>query len=242
MGASEASEVSRFRRVDGQIIWMETYFRLVIDPLTGMPEAITATAHDITARKVAEQRLDDERAELRGLAFRDGLTGLFNRRYFDRALARQWREAATRERGFVAVVMADVDFYKSYNDHYGHQAGDECLRVIARAIASSTKRPTDIVARYGGEEFGLILKDTDQQGALVVAERIRWDVENLRIPHEASVTGIVTLSLGVAAQRPADGDEGGALVDAADRALYTAKRRGRNQTCGANFGAEGALI
>jgi diguanylate cyclase (GGDEF)-like protein/PAS domain S-box-containing protein len=230
--ATEAPQVSRFRRSDGQVLWMETYLRPVIDPLSGKPEALTATAHDITERKVAEQRLADERTELHGLAFRDGLTGLFNRRHFDRELAFQWRqEARTDKRGFVAVVMADVDAYKNYNDHYGHQAGDECLRTIAQTIASSAKRPTDVVARYGGEEFGLILRDTDQQGALVVAERIRQEVENLRIPHPASETGIVTVSLGVAAQRAAEGGDGSGLVEAADRALYAAKRRGRNQTC-----------
>ncbi len=230
--ATEAPQVSRFRRADGQVLWMETYLRPVIDPLSGKPEALTATAHDITERKVAEQRLADERTELHRLAFRDGLTGLFNRRHFDRELAFQWRqEARTDKRVFVAVVMVDVDAYKNYNDHYGHQAGDECLRTLAHTIASAAKRPTDVVARYGGEEFGLILRDTDQQGALVVAERIRKEVENLRIPHLASEAGIVTVSLGVAAQRAAEGGDGSGVVEAADRALYAAKRRGRNQTC-----------
>ncbi|WP_233809529.1 bifunctional diguanylate cyclase/phosphodiesterase [Paraburkholderia sp. HP33-1] len=241
-GATEAYQVSRFRRPDGRVLWMETYLRPVINAFSGKPEALTATAHDITERKVAEQRLADERVELHGLAFRDGLTGLFNRRHFDRELAFQWRkEARTDQRGFVAVVMADVDAYKSYNDHYGHRAGDECLRAIAQTIASSARRPSDVVARYGGEEFGLILKETDQQGALVVAERIRQGVENLRIPHAASGTGIVTVSLGVAVQRAADGGDGSGLVEAADRALYTAKRRGRNQTCVAHpDGVDGA--
>ena len=231
-GVTKASQVSRFRRADGQVLWMETYLRPVIAPLSGKPEALTATAQDITERKVAEQRLADERTELHGLAFRDGLTGLFNRRHFDRELAFQCRqEARADKRGFVAVVIADVDVYKNFNDHYGHQAGDECLRTIAQTIASSAKRPTDVVARYGGEEFGLILRDTDRQGALVVAERIRQEVENLRIPHAASDTGIVTISLGVAAQRTGEDGDGRGLVDAADRALYVAKRRGRNQTC-----------
>jgi diguanylate cyclase (GGDEF)-like protein/PAS domain S-box-containing protein len=242
MGATEASQVSRLRRSDDQVLWMETYLRPVIDPFSGKPEALTATAHDITERKAAEQRLADERTELHGLAFRDGLTGLFNRRHFDRELEFQWQqEARTDKRGFVAVVMADVDAYKSYNDHYGHQAGDECLRTIAQTIASAAKRPTDVVARYGGEEFGLILRDTNQQGALVVAERIRQEVENLRIPHPASEAGIVTVSLGAAAQRAAEGGDGSGLVEAADRALYAAKRRGRNQTCVADpDGVKGA--
>lgn len=229
---AEASEVSRFQRPDGQILWMETHFRPVIDPFSGKPEAFTATARDITARKVAEQRLADERKELHGLAFQDGLTGLFNRRHFDRELEFQWRQEVRADSGsFLAVVMVDVDAYKRYNDHYGHQAGDDCLRTIAQAIASSSRRPTDVISRYGGEEFALILKETDQQGALVVAERIRRAVENLRIPHPASSTGVVTVSLGVAAQRPSGGDDGRSLVAAADRALYAAKRRGRNRAC-----------
>jgi len=231
-GAPEASRDSRLRRLDGQVLWMETNLRLVIDPLSGKPEALTVTVRDITERKVAEQRVADERRKLQGLAFRDGLTGLFNRRYFDRELEHQWRqEARADSRSFVAVVMVDIDAYKDYNDHYGHQGGDDCLRTIAQAIASAARRPTDVVARYGGEEFVLLLGDTDQQGALIVAERVRATVENLRIPHLACPTGIVTISVGVAAQRPGEGGDGSGLVAAADRALYTAKREGRNRTC-----------
>jgi diguanylate cyclase (GGDEF)-like protein/PAS domain S-box-containing protein len=218
MGATEASQVSRFQHRDGQILWMETYLRPVIDPF-----GKAGRAHGCHA---------DERRELHGLAFRDGLTGLFNRRHFDRELALQWRQEARKDdRDFVAVVTVDVDAYKSYNDRYGHQRGDDCLRTIAQTIASSAMRPADVVARYGGEEFALILKDTDEEGALVVAERIRQAVENLRIPHLACSIGAVTVSLGVAVQRPGEGDDGSGLLAAAARALYAAKRRGRNQTC-----------
>ncbi len=228
----ETSRVSRFLRADGDALWMETHLRRVIDPLSGKPDSLTATVRDITERKLAEQRHAEERAKLHSLAFRDGLTGLFNRRHFDRALGRRWRlEARADRRGFLAVIMADVDSYKSYNDHYGHQRGDECLSAIAQAIASSATRVTDTVARYGGEEFALILSDTDQEGAFVVAERIRQAVENLRIPHEACSAGIITLSLGVAALQTRDGGDPTALVHAADRALYAAKRQGRNRTC-----------
>jgi diguanylate cyclase (GGDEF)-like protein/PAS domain S-box-containing protein len=234
-GVAEASRDSRLQRLDGQVLWMETNLRLVIDPFSGKPEALTVTVRDITERKVAEQRVEDERRKLQGLAFRDGLTGLFNRRYFDRELEHQWRqEAPADSRSFVAVIMVDIDAYKAYNDHYGHQGGDDCLRTIAQAIASAARRPTDVVARYGGEEFALILRDADQQGALAVAESIRTGVENLRIPHRACPTGIVTVSVGVAAQRPGDGGNGSGLVAAADRALYTAKRKGRNRTCAVN--------
>lgn len=231
-GATAAALVSRLRRPDGDALWMETHLRSIIDPFSGKPNALTATVRDITEHRLTEQRLADERAELQGLAFRDGLTGLFNRRHFDRELQLQWQqEARADQRGFVAVIMADVDAYKSYNDHYGHQRGDDCLRAIAQAIASSATRSTDMVARYGGEEFALILVDTDQQGAMVVAERIRESVERLQIAHVASRAGVVTISLGVAAQQTSEGGNPTALVGAADKALYAAKQGGRNRTC-----------
>ncbi|MFL9922537.1 diguanylate cyclase [Paraburkholderia fungorum] len=234
-GGTEASQDSRFRRPDGQVLWMKTSLRLVIDPFSGKPEALMATVRDITESKVVEQRLAVERRELQALVFRDGLTGLFNRRHFDQELERQWRkEARAVSPSHMAVIMIDIDAFKDYNDHYGHQGGDECLRTIAQAIASAARRPTDVVARYGGEEFALILRDADQQGAQRVAERIRATVENLRIPHPACHTGIVTISVGVAAQRPGEGGDVNGLVAAADRALYTAKQQGRNRICPAD--------
>jgi diguanylate cyclase (GGDEF)-like protein/PAS domain S-box-containing protein len=229
---AEVSLDSRLRRPDGQARWIKTYLRLVVDPFSGKPEMLAVTVRDITERKTAEQRLADERTELQGLAFRDGLTGLFNRRHFDRELERVWRQHTHAEsRNPVAAMMIDIDAFKSYNDHDGHQSGDECLRRVAQAIASAARRPTDIAARYGGEEFALILADTDQHGALIVAERIRAGIENLRIPHPACQTGIVTISVGVAAQRPGEDGDGSALVAAADKALYSAKQRGRNRAC-----------
>ncbi|WNC95413.1 diguanylate cyclase (plasmid) [Paraburkholderia sp. FT54] len=233
-GATEASRVIRFQRTDGRVLWMEMYLRPVIEGIRGKPQALTATAHDITERWAAEQRLADERSQLHAFAFRDGLTGVFNRRYFDRELALQSQPEFSKDgRSRLGIVMVDIDGYKSYNDRYGHQAGDECMRTVAQAIASSAKRPADIVARYGGDEFALILKDTDLDGARVVSERIRQAIESLQIPHVASPVGIVTVSCGVAAQRPGGSGDSLNLVAAADRALYAAKRRGRNRTCAA---------
>jgi diguanylate cyclase (GGDEF)-like protein len=152
------------------------------------------------------------------------------------ARGRHWKqEARANKHAFVAVIMVDVDAYKNYNDHYGHQYGDDCLRVIAQAIASSVTRSGDLVARYSGEEFGVILRDTDQQGALLVAERIRERVENLRIAHAACNNGVVTISLGVAVQQNSESQDPAILVAAADRALYAAKRQGRNRTCVADL-------
>ncbi|SDJ58052.1 PAS domain S-box-containing protein/diguanylate cyclase (GGDEF) domain-containing protein [Paraburkholderia steynii] len=231
-GESEASQASRFLHRNGGAIWMETHLRCVIDPFSGKPDSLTATVRNISEQKLAEQRAADERAELQGLVFRDGLTGLFNRRHFDRELGRHWQQQSRADkRGNLAVIMADVDAYKSFNDCYGHQRGDECLRTVAAAISSTASRATDTVARYGGEEFALILPDTDGEGALIVAERIRRAVECLGISHEASSPGIVTISVGVAATQAGQDSDPAMLVGAADRALYAAKRQGRNCIC-----------
>ncbi|MGF6596746.1 diguanylate cyclase (GGDEF)-like protein [Paraburkholderia sp. GAS448] len=129
--------------------------------------------------------------------------------------------------------MVDVDAFKRYNDHYGHLRGDECLRTIAQTLVAAARYSTDIVARYGDEEFALLLKDADREGTLAVGEHIRQAVENLRIPHATSPAGIVTISVGVAADRAGNRDDGGGgdLIAASDRALYSAKRLGRNRTC-----------
>ncbi|WP_244212334.1 diguanylate cyclase [Paraburkholderia hospita] len=151
-------------------------------------------------------------------------------------MGRHWQQTSRADkRGTLAVIMADVDAYKSYNDCYGHQRGDECLRTVAAAISSAASRLTDTVARYGGEEFALILPDTDIEGAMIVAERIRTAVECLGIPHEASSSGIVTISVGVAATQTAQDSDPAMLVGAADRALYAAKRQGRNCICVADL-------
>jgi diguanylate cyclase (GGDEF)-like protein/PAS domain S-box-containing protein len=231
-GESEASQASRLLHRNGGAVWMETNLRCVIDPFSGKPDSLTATVRNITEQKLAAQRAADECAELQGLAFRDGLTGLFNRRHFDCELGRHWQQQSRADkRGNLAVIMADVDAYKSYNDRYGHQRGDDCLRTVAAAISSTASRATDTVARYGGEEFALILPDTDGKGALIVAERIRTAIECLGIPHEASSSGIVTISVGVAATQAGQDSDPAMLVGAADRALYAAKRQGRNCIC-----------
>jgi diguanylate cyclase (GGDEF)-like protein/PAS domain S-box-containing protein len=228
-GRGEASQISRFPR-DGGLRWIETHVRPVIDPLSGTLNGLTAMARDVTEQKAIEQRHADERRELEGLAFRDSLTGLFNRRYFDRELKQRCQQGSHTE-AYLAVVMIDVDNYKSYNDHFGHQTGDECLRTIARSIAASSAKYPDLVARYGGEEFALILAHAEPDRALAVAEQIREDVEKLRLPHPPSVSGVVTISLGVCAQRSDKCGDGSTVVAAADMALYSAKRLGRNRTC-----------
>jgi diguanylate cyclase (GGDEF)-like protein len=164
---------------------------------------------------------------LRQMAFVDGLTGVFNRRHFDMRLEQEWARAA-RSASTLALVIADVDRFKAYNDHYGHQAGDDCLRQVARQMKNNLVRPADLIARYGGEEFACILPDTDKEGAIAVAARLETAVRSLDLPHvQATSHGIVTISLGVMAAVPAEGEDTHLLIAEADRALYRAKAAGR---------------
>ncbi len=173
-------------------------------------------------------KLDQANRELQRLSASDGLTGIANRRYFDDAIAREWRRAR-RNGGSLALMMCDVDHFKKFNDTYGHQAGDECLRRVAGAIATSLERGSDMAARYGGEEFVVVLPETPLGGALIVAEKIRHAVHALQIPHAASSHSRVTLSIGLAATVPKLDDSCDSLIAAADRALYDAKNRGRDR-------------
>ena len=166
---------------------------------------------------------------LKRMAFLDGLTQVANRRRFEQHLEREWCRLS-RENGCLAVIMADIDCFKGFNDRYGHQAGDNCLRLVARTLSRAVKRPADLVARYGGEEFVIVLPNTDEKGAETVAEDIRRLVRGHRIPHEEStVAQVVTMSLGVASTRPGDGGSSDHLIKRADEALYVAKYEGRDQ-------------
>lgn len=160
----------------------------------------------------------------------DGLTGLANRRRFDQTLE---GECARAGRGGhpVSLLLIDVDFFKRYNDRYGHMAGDDCLRLVAKTIEASARRPGDLPARYGGEEFAVILPMTALEGALLMAERIRVSISALEATHADSACGHITVSVGAATSMATRGDQGPALIAAADRALYQAKALGRNKTC-----------
>ncbi|XFA74144.1 PAS domain S-box protein [Thermosynechococcaceae cyanobacterium Okahandja] len=170
-------------------------------------------------------------AELSRLATIDGLTQIANRRYFDQYLEQQW-QLAQREQTVIALILTDVDFFKDFNDYYGHQVGDDCLIAIAHTLTQAARRPTDLVARYGGEEFALILPNTNLPGSIRIAERIQHLVYHLHIPHAASGVGDrITLSLGVVALQPTVGQPATELIRLADEQLYQAKARGRNIYC-----------
>lgn len=188
----------------------------------GDPAGFLLIAHDVTERKALEERL-------RNLSYQDGLTAIANRRRFDEKLEQEWRRAH-RDRQPLSLIMADIDFFKHYNDLYGHPAGDECLKRIATVLHNAAGRPGDLAARYGGEEFAIVLPNTGSAGAEALAEQIRSAVEALQLPHaDSSVSPWVTISLGVVTRTPADGEDYPLLLEGADRALYMAKQQGRNR-------------
>ena len=176
-----------------------------------------------------QRQLESSNRELQRISCQDGLTGIFNRRHFDSYIEQEWARAV-REGSNISLVLADIDYFKAYNDHYGHQAGDECLKVVARVFRESLQRPADFAARYGGEEFVVILPKTDPEGAEVLAESMRARVDRLNLRHDFSrVTDHVTISLGVATVRPNPKIRPQELIGLADRALYEAKQKGRNR-------------
>ena len=180
------------------------------------------TFRDITQLRHYAQMLEK-------LSGTDGLTALANRRHFDEVLEREWQRAL-RNQSSVSLLMIDIDFFKAYNDRYGHLMGDDCLRFVAKAIAETVQRPTDLTARYGGEEFACILPDTDLDGALAVAHKIQESIRALNIPHSGStVANYVTVSIGVASVIPSEGQPSDQFVDSADMSLYQSKQGGRNQ-------------
>ncbi len=169
---------------------------------------------------------------LRHWVYIDGLTGVHNRRYFDELITAEWGRAV-RGGTALSVVMLDVDFFKRFNDRYGHQAGDDCLRRVAATLKAGLRRPGDMVARYGGEEFACLLPDTPLQGALEFAQQLGQQVFALQIEHaDSAVSPMVTVSLGVCSKAQDAVGSPAALVREADAQLYIAKSRGRHQACG----------
>jgi diguanylate cyclase (GGDEF)-like protein len=166
---------------------------------------------------------------LREMVARDGLTGIQNRRMFDQHIQRVWQQGV-RNQQRVAVLLADIDCFKDYNDRYGHQAGDECLRAVAVSLSQCARRPLDFVARYGGEEFAVVLYEASREYVAEVVTRIQRSIAELNIPHEASkVASRLTVSIGAAFVLPSDSRTLGGLIQLADEALYSAKEQGRNR-------------
>jgi diguanylate cyclase (GGDEF)-like protein len=183
----------------------------------------------VKARVRNHLQLKRYRDILEDLSARDGLTGIANRRRLDESLAREWLRGR-RNQSPLSVCLIDIDFFKRFNDCYGHAAGDDCLRRVALALASVSRRPADLVARYGGEEFVCVLPDTDAAGADLLADKFRGAVIALGIPHaDSTIAGQVTISGGVATAIPTKESSAAELLEAADRLLYQAKKTGRNR-------------
>lgn len=183
----------------------------------------------VRARVRNHLQLKSYRDFLEYLSLTDGLTGVPNRRRFDEYLESEWRRA--RRNGTpISLIILDIDLFKAYNDGYGHPAGDECLRQVAKTLVGCVRRPADLVARYGGEEFACLLPDTDLDGAAAVAEQIRKNMDEAPIPHaHSAVSDHITLSMGIASESPAGEETAAGLVRRADDCMYEAKRGGRNQ-------------
>ncbi len=194
-----------------------------------LADGCSITIRDITESKQAKAELENANKKLHRLAILDSLTQVANRRRFDQYFDQEWRRL-TREQLPLSLILCDLDYFKCYNDSYGHQRGDECLIQVAQAIRQAVKRPADLVTRYGGEEFAVILPNTKAQGAKNVAQRIRLALKQLEISHYSSkASQYVTLSLGISSIIPSRDKSPDLLLNAADQALYKAKQQGRDR-------------
>ncbi|XZG70595.1 sensor domain-containing diguanylate cyclase [Chitinibacteraceae bacterium HSL-7] len=213
---------------DNGYVWIRDVVHVMRSPSGGV-DALVGFMFDITERKQTEEKLLTLQRELEALSFKDGLTGIANRRRFDAALELEW-ESARRSGQPLSLVLADIDFFKHYNDQYGHLMGDSCLARVAQSLTLAARRPRDLAARYGGEEFAILLPETDAKAAFSVAERCQRLMSELALEHGApQATESVTLSLGVATLIPAHGHSTRDLIQAADQRLYAAKQNGRNR-------------
>lgn len=218
----------RIKRKDGNYIWFETTSK-IMDQTKGKPEELLCISRDITDRKYIEDDLKEKNIQLELLSNMDGVTHIYNRRFFDVTLQTEWNRAVNNSAP-LSLIMFDIDHFKSYNDTYGHQIGDECLKKIATSAQLVLIRSSDVVARYGGEEFAIILPNTNIEAASKVAEEIRSAIQALAIPSiNSKVLPVVTISVGVSCLYPVPDANPLQLIANADQALYKAKSDGRNR-------------
>ncbi|MBD0309334.1 MAG: diguanylate cyclase, partial [Microcoleus sp. T1-bin1] len=223
---SQIGEFVKRKYAEQELQHAEASIRFLYEEEKRQSEAL---ARQNLALEQAKLELEAANMALQRLASVDGLTQIPNRRCFDKQLEIEW-QWMEREKKSLSLILCDIDFFKLYNDRYGHQGGDECLKQVAEILASNAQRPGDLAARYGGEEFAVILSRTDVKGAMRVAESIRRDLKAAAILHAAStVSEFVTLSMGIANAVPAAGLSIEGLIGQADRALYRAKLEGRDR-------------
>lgn len=209
----------------GEVQRLATAFNVMADRIVGVMRGLEERVAERT------QELETVNARLAEQSTTDGLTGIPNRRRFDEVAAVEWQRAQ-RQKTMLAVGLVDVDFFKAYNDHHGHIAGDECLRALARALAGAVRVGGDFVARFGGEEFVVLIPGRDESEAIGALQRLRTIVQSLALPHgHSAVADVVTVSIGMAAAVPGPGDRFAELLGRADARLYRAKESGRNRVC-----------
>jgi diguanylate cyclase (GGDEF)-like protein/PAS domain S-box-containing protein len=212
---------------DGRFVWIRDVVHVVRKP-NGEVDSLIGFMFDISERKQTEQKLIDLQKELEQLSFKDGLTGLANRRKFDLSMEIEWRNAKRTGKP-LSLIMVDIDYFKQYNDHYGHLQGDDCLKSVSKALNESATRARDFVARFGGEEFVLVIPESDAEAATAVAERCREAILKLQIPHEkSSISQWLSISLGVGTIVPTPNDQLLDFINQVDRRLYLAKQKGRD--------------
>ncbi|BAN48158.1 sensor domain-containing diguanylate cyclase [Metapseudomonas resinovorans] len=225
---------------NGDYVWIRDVVHVMRNP-EGEVEALIGFMFDISERKQAEQQLIDLQKQLEEYSYKDGLTGVANRRMFDSMLDVEWANAQ-RTGESLSLILLDIDYFKQYNDHYGHIQGDDCLKSVGQALMNAAIRPRDFVARFGGEEFVLILPATDEPAARQVAERCRKLIREQCIPHERSaIASLLTISLGVGTIAPGHGDAALPFIQAVDRLLYQAKQQGRNRLESATWASTGSI-
>ena len=213
---------------------MQQAVQVIPFEVSGMSRHCLIQITDVSKVVMREKLLREQSAVLKTMSYTDGLTGIANRRHFDERLAEECARAR-RAHVSVSLFIIDIDFFKPYNDSYGHLQGDECLRDVALTLAGVLQRPGDLVARYGGEEFAAILPATDHEGALRMAEGMREAVEARALEHKgSSIAPYVTVSIGVATRMPNGSDDETLLIRATDLGLYEAKRAGRNRVSSIN--------
>lgn len=212
----------------GEYVWIRDVVH-VVRKLDGSVERLVGFMFDISERKKQEQELEDLRKKLEEYSYQDNLTGIANRRLFDYLFKREWL-SARREKLPFSMILLDIDYFKSYNDNYGHVQGDTALRQVAQVIKNTLRRPRDIVARFGGEEFVIILPDTGQKDALNIAKLLKQNIYDAQIEHiKSEVSPYLSVSMGVKSIMVCEADEQVQFLKEIDDALYQSKHNGRNQ-------------
>lgn len=228
-GADHEADYRALTR-DGEHVWIRDVVHVVRKP-DGSVDALVGFMFDITARKQAEDKILQLQRELEDLSYRDSLTGVANRRMFDAMYPVEWAKAHTTGEP-LSLVVIDIDYFKQYNDYYGHLQGDDCLRQVAQAMGRGAARSRDLCARLGGEEFVLLLPATDAQAAHALAERCRTLLAREEIAHaQSGVSRLVTVSMGVGTIHPGAHDDAQVFLNRIDQRLYRAKSAGRDRIC-----------